>query len=113
MGFFHFRIKRYIEIRVADSVPIDQGLAYVALLKGIVYSDEVLDILTQELKDIDSPEKIQNAVEEIEVSGLEAVIYDGKTVLQWAEHLIELAGKNLSVKDKEYLKNVRALWSNI
>ena len=113
MGFFHFRIKRYIEIRVADSVPIDQGLAYVALIKGIVYSDEVLDILTQELKDIDSPGKIQNAVEEIEVSGLEAVIYDGKTVLQWAEHLIELAGKNLSVKDKEYLKNVRALWSNI
>ncbi len=42
MGFFHFRIKKYIEVRVADSVPLDRALGYVALLKGIVYSDENL-----------------------------------------------------------------------
>ena len=33
MGFFHFRIKKYIEVRVADSVPIDKALGYAALLK--------------------------------------------------------------------------------
>ena len=42
MGFFHFRIKKYIEIRVADSVPLDRALGYVALIKGIVYSDKNL-----------------------------------------------------------------------
>ena len=113
MGFFHFRIKRYIEIRVADSVSIDRALGYVALIKGIVYSDDNLMKLEKELTGIDSAERIQAAVEEVEKHGLDAVIYDGKTVLQWAEHLIELAGNELCNKDKEYLKNVRALWSDI
>ena len=113
MGFFHFRIKRYIEIRVADSVSIERALGYVALLKGIVYSDDNLLQLDRELTGIDSADRIQVAVEEVEKNGLDAVIYDGKTVLQWAEHLIELAGNELCNKDKEYLKNVRALWSDI
>ncbi len=113
MGFFHFRIKRYIEIRVADSVSIERALGYVALLKGIVYSDDNLMKLDRELTGIDSADRIQVAVEEVEKNGLDAVIYDGKTVLQWAEHLIELAGNELCNKDKEYLKNVRALWSDI
>ena len=113
MGFFHFRIKRYIEIRVADSVSIERALGYVALLKGIVYSDDNLMKLDRELIGIDSADRIQVAVEEVEKNGLDAVIYDGKTVLQWAEHLIELAGNELCNKDKEYLKNVRALWSDI
>jgi protein-tyrosine phosphatase len=39
MGFFHFRIKKYIEVRVADIVPIKKALGYTALLKGIVYSE--------------------------------------------------------------------------
>ncbi len=113
MGFFHFRIKRYIEIRVADSVSIDRALGYVALIKGIVYSDDNLMKLDREITGIDSADRIQVAVEEVEKNGLDAVIYDGKTVLQWAEHLIELAGNELCNKDKEYLKNVRALWSDI
>ena len=45
MGFFHFRIKKYIEIRVSDSVPIKKALYYVALIKGIVYSEQNLDLL--------------------------------------------------------------------
>ena len=32
MGFFHFRVKKYIEIRVADSVPIEKALGYAALI---------------------------------------------------------------------------------
>jgi glutamate--cysteine ligase len=67
MGFFHFRIKKYIEIRVADSVPLDRALGYVALIKGIIYSDKNLNVLEKELSHIDSLEKIQEAVEEIEI----------------------------------------------
>lgn len=113
MGFYHFRIKNYIEIRVADSVALDRSIGYVALLKGIIYSDENMSLLEEELGSIDSADKVQAAVDAIKVKGLEAEIYDGRTVLQWAEHLIELAGEKLCAKDKEYLKNVRALWSNI
>ena len=45
MGFFHFRIKKYIKIRISDSVPIKKALYYVALTKGIVYSEQNLDLL--------------------------------------------------------------------
>ena len=110
MGFFHFRIKKYIEIRVADSVPLDRALGYVALLKGIVYSDENLAILEKELSDIDTHAKIQQAVDEIEIYGYDAKIYGGRTAAEWASHLAELALNKLNGKDKEYLESVRAFW---
>ena len=110
MGFFHFRIKKYIEIRVADSVPLDRALGYVALLKGIVYSDENLSLLEKELSGVDSAGKIQEAVEKIETNGYNAVIYDGRTASEWAEHLLELAITALTDNEKEYLESVRAFW---
>ena len=111
MGFFHFRIKKYIEVRVADSVPIDKALGYVALLKGIVYSEENLHALENELSFITDLNQIQDAVEKIEVDGLDAVIYEDKTAAEWTDYLIDLAGQALTSKDKEYLENVRAFWS--
>ena len=109
MGFFHFRVKKYIEIRVADSVPIDRSLGYVALLKGIVYSDDNLITFEKELADIDSAEKIQQAVESVEKDGYNAVIY-GRKASEWAAYLYELAIGALPGSDKEYLENVRAFW---
>ena len=106
MGFFHFRIKKYIEIRVADSVPICKALGYTALLKGIVYSQRNLDHLENELTDIDTLEKIQIAVDTIERNGHHAVIYHNKTALDWALHLVALAKEGLSEREKEYLIHV-------
>lgn len=106
MGFFHFRVKKYIEIRVADSVPIERALSYVALIKGLIYSEKNLKTLEDKLSFIDSPSKIQEAVDEIIVSGLDAVIYDEKTTGEWYKYLVELADSALSEKDQEYLLNV-------
>ena len=109
MGFFHYRVKKYIEIRVADSVPLDRALGYVAILKGIVYSDDNLSALEKELADVDTAEKIQQAVEDIERNGYNAVVY-GRKATEWAAHLYELALDKLPDTDKEYLENVRAFW---
>ena len=106
MGFFHFRVKKYIEIRVADSVPLERALSYVALIKGLIYSEENLNELENRLSSIDSPEKIQEVVDEIIVNGLDAVIYDEKTAGEWNKYLVELAGTALSQKEQEYLNNV-------
>lgn len=110
MGFFHFRVKKYIEVRVADSVPIEKALGYVALLKGIIYSDQNLRLIENELREVKNISDIQEAVEAIEVSGFNAVIYNGMTAKDWADFLVEIAGNSLTPKDKEYLKNVRAFW---
>ncbi|MBP3879229.1 MAG: hypothetical protein J6D46_02830, partial [Lachnospiraceae bacterium] len=103
MGFFHFRIKKYIEIRVADSVPIEKALGYTAMLKGIVYSENNLDILERELTDINGLEEIQDAVQKIERDGEQAVIYHNMTAAQWAAFLIGLAGNALPAHEKRYL----------
>lgn len=106
MGFFHFRVKNYIEIRVADSVPLKKALGYLSLIKGIVYSNNNLNILEKELTDVDKLQKIQDAVEAIETDGYNAVIYSKKTAAEWAVHLTELAEDGLEEKEKEYLKYV-------
>ncbi|SFB30810.1 glutamate--cysteine ligase [Acetitomaculum ruminis DSM 5522] len=109
MGFFHLRVKTYIEIRVADSVPIDKALGYVALIKGLMYSKKNLDILEHALSDINSIEAINKAVDEIEKNGLNANIYHDKTAADWAEYIILLASNELDDEDKEYLKCVNYL----
>ena len=106
MGFFHFRIKKYIEIRVADSVPINKALGYVALLKGIVYSDQNLDLLEEELSDIDTIDKIQDAVIKIEKDGHDAVIYHNITAAQWAARLVQISSEAISEQERKYLAYV-------
>lgn len=113
MGFFHLRVKTYIEIRVADSVPIERALGYVALIKGLVYSDENLRILDDKLGDIAEEDDIYNAIEEIKKEGFNAKIYHGKTAANWADYLISIASNVLESKDKEYLNNVRTFRNNI
>ena len=106
MGFFHFRIKKYIEIRVADSVPINKALGYVALLKGIVYSDQNLDLLEEELSDIDTIDKIQDAVIKIEKDGHDAIIYHNITAAQWAARLVQISSEAISEQERKYFAYV-------
>ena len=106
MGFFHFRIKKYIEIRVADSVPINKALGYVALLKGIVYSDQNLNLLEEELSDIDTIDKIQDAVIKIEKDGHDAVIYHNITAAQWAARLVQISSEAILEQERKYLAYV-------
>ncbi len=111
MGFFHYRVKKYIEVRVADSVSIEKALGYAALLKGLIYSEENLSAIENDLSFVDSLDQIQEAVEKIEVDGFDAEIYGDKTAAEWADYLIQLAQQSLTDEDKEYLENVRAFWS--
>lgn len=106
MGFFHFRIKKYIEIRVADSVPLDRALSYVALVKGLIYSEESLSRLESDLAGITSIEQIEDAVDSIIVSGLDTKIYGDQTAREWYKYLLELAYKVLPETEREYLLDV-------
>jgi len=46
MFFFDVRLRHYVEIRMADSLPFPYALAYVALLKGIFYDEQNLQELS-------------------------------------------------------------------
>lgn len=103
MGFFHCRVKQYIEIRVADSVPIEKALAYTALLKGLLYSDKSLDILDDEIKNITKISQIQDATEAIERAGFDAVIYNNEKAKIWIDKIKDIASKALPEKETAQL----------
>ena len=106
MGFFHFRVKKYIEIRVADSVEINKALGYVALIKGLFYDDSNLFALDEKLYNIKTIDEINSAVEEIKKDGLDAVIYKGYTARKWRNILKEIAINSLPENEKRYLEYI-------
>ena len=110
MGFYHFRIKKYIEIRTVDALPIDVALGYAALIKGIIYNEASIDKLLERYKEIKTVEQINEAFDSIEKDGLSANAY-GRDVLSQAEELVNVASEGLDEKEKEYLKHVRDFWN--
>ena len=112
MGFFHYRVKKYIEIRVADSVPIRKALGYVALIKGLIYSEKNLDFLAKALSSVTTADEIEEAVVAIEADGLAASVFNGMSAGAWADQIFRLAASELSKKDKEYLNGVRTVWNH-
>ncbi len=101
MVFPDVRTKRYIEIRMMDSLPYPLNFGSVALLVGIIYSEENLDILDEYLDDIDI-EDIEKAKLDIIENGLEGKL-GNKTVLEIGRYLIKLAKKGLKEKDLKYI----------
>lgn len=121
MFFPHIRLKKYAEIRVADSVPKDRMLGYAALIKGLMYSKENLEELEALFDHITSIEQIKKAEYAIMEKGYYAQVY-GKTAVEWLYILYELAQKALSGEsrnedasdsskksDVDYLKGILTL----
>ena len=105
MFFHHIRLKRYLEVRVADSVPVRKALGYAALLKGLFYNEENLKRLEKLLSGhlID----VEEAVFRTEIQGENAIIYSGKRVYAWARDMIHLAEEALPEDEKAYLKELK------
>lgn len=106
MGFFHYRIKKYIEIRIADAVAIDKAIAFAALLKGLIYNKSSLSKLENLFEKVKSINEIQNATYSAQKDGWEACIYD-KTVKEWFGIIIDIAYDSIDNNEKMYLDLLR------
>ncbi|MCR5546808.1 MAG: hypothetical protein K6F30_10085, partial [Lachnospiraceae bacterium] len=95
--------KKFIEIRVADSVSIKKALGYVALIKGIVYSDLNMELLEKELKDVQDTDMIQDAIDRIKKEGKEAIIYHKRSAKKRINRLKTMAQRGLSESERRYL----------
>jgi len=102
MFFFDVRLRNYVEIRCADSVPFPYALAYLALLKGIFYNEQNLSELGMLVQNFDnsSVPKIKAA---IIADGYDADVtaYYGKPIQTMMFDLIERAQKSLHVINPE------------
>ncbi|MGI6045990.1 MAG: glutamate-cysteine ligase family protein [Eggerthellaceae bacterium] len=109
MLFNDVRLKTYIEIRPADSMPIPYAIAYAGIIKGIFYRDENLSYLEDVFAGVDE-EAIEDAKTSCMNLGYDAYVY-GRPVADLADMLITLAKKGLSEKEQPYLEPLAKLVS--
>ena len=108
MAFPVVRLKQYIEIRFADSSPLPFVLAYTALLKGLLYSEEGLDYAHEKITGGLTEEDVHQAEDELTVRGWKADIY-GEPVRKQAERLLEMAQSHLPDDEKAYIAPLEAV----
>lgn len=101
MAFFDSRVKNFIEIRSADSMPLDFTLAYCSLIKGVFSSEKTVKSLL-EYANCKSTEEIEYAKSQIELFGYNAEIY-GRNAKEFAEFVIEKAKNNINDSEKHFL----------
>ena len=94
------RVKNYIEVRMMDAIPYPLNFSCVALIKGLMYDEENLEILTDLVKDCDYETMVAGR-KAVEKEGIYAE-YLGMTVLEWGKKLLKLA-KNALPVEKKYL----------
>lgn len=99
MYFPMVRLKKYIEYRVADSMPLEEALGYAAFIKAIVYDKELLNRLDEELSDVQDACAVRLAEDAVISSGCRAIVYR-KPVLEWMDRLFQAVLKNVSEEDR-------------
>ncbi len=110
MFFFHVRLKNYIEIRIADSVPEKKMLGYVALLKGLLYSEAGLCALESLFENVKEIADIRRMEASICRYGYDAKINaKGTYAVEVLYRMYEIAEENLSDTDRKYLFHVLTL----
>ena len=101
MVFPDVRTKRYIEVRMIDSLPYPLNLGAVALLTGIIYSEENLNKIDEYLQNIDV-EDIEKSKLDIIENGLKGKLGD-RTVLEIGRYLVQLAKEGLPNDEIKYI----------
>ena len=103
MPFPDVRVKRYLEIRGADAMPAEGVMFLCALVKGLMYSEEVLDYVQECIKEKRLDE---NSVKETEASlmqmGWEGRIY-GISAREFLSDTLKRCEKNLSEEERKMI----------
>ncbi|MEG1478804.1 MAG: glutamate-cysteine ligase family protein [Clostridiales bacterium] len=101
MFFPDVRLKTYVEIRMADSLPIDYALSYAALLKGLFYSDDNKDYLYSLTSAITNEDVAKTKINMME-QGFNTSFLN-KPVAEFIDDLFIIAEKSLPSDEGIYL----------
>lgn len=105
MFFPMVRLKKYIEYRVADSMPIEAALGYAAFIKAIVYNGTLLEKLDRELSGIRSAGAVLEAENSVISMGYQADVY-GKPVMEWMTELLEAALREAPENERLLIRRI-------
>lgn len=108
--FPEVRVKRTIEVRGADCVPLPLAMGFVALFKGLFYCDRGLDQGTELARALASHGSKDERFEVACRDGLQGRI-GGRLLADWAAELVDLADQALercAPADRPWLAPLRA-----
>ena len=105
MSFLDVRLKQFIEIRSADSMPLDFILAYCALIKGLFYT---LENIEKYSKLTDSIDMIKLSKRNIKKFDWDSIVY-GQNIDKLCMNMLEDAKKGLNADEIRYLEKFRKL----
>lgn len=100
MTFLDVRLKHYVEIRGADSMPFEYVMAYLALIKGIFFDSGILTELLDSFPVRE--EEIREAEQSLARSGFDGSVY-GRKAPEFLRELLELAAAGLEDSERIYL----------
>jgi len=102
MFFLDVRCKKYIEIRVFDSIPYPLNFAAIALWKGIFYNEDNLNEVYDYIEGI-NVEHINKAKIDIMDKGLDANLGED-SIYEIGKKLIAISKTGLTEDEKKYIK---------
>jgi len=107
MVFPDVRGKNYIEIRMADSMPKDLSMAYLAMIKGLFYHRKNVDELYKISLEYND-EKIISLKEDVIEQGFMAP-FRGEDLGRFAEKVIKMAEEGLPNEERNMIKPLHDL----
>ncbi|MEG0759260.1 MAG: glutamate-cysteine ligase family protein [Raoultibacter sp.] len=110
MFFNDVRLKTYIEIRPADSLPVPYAISYAALVKGLFATGETLAALDALFADV-TAEDIDAAKAALMAAGYDAEVYS-RPVAEIADRLMMIAKLGLVEDERHYLEPLEQLVFN-
>jgi glutamate--cysteine ligase len=110
MYFPDVRAKKFIEVRMADSVPYPFNISGIALWKGLIYDQENLDYLYDHLEMI-SNDCVRKKKAEIIESGKNTSVMD-KNIFEVCRDIIALSERGLDREEAKYLLPLKELAYN-
>ncbi len=96
--FPHVRLKRTIEVRCCDCLPLDLSMALPALALGLTYDSKAFG-LAQELADTISLDAARTAQQQLPVLGLQTQLGE-RSILSYAERLMDIASSGLEQRNR-------------
>ncbi len=105
--FTDVRLKRYIEIRPADAMPLPCVIGFAALVKGLFYNEGSLTELDRIFAGVDANAILQAKVALME-HGYGASVY-GHPASELVDELMSLAATGLSSEESRYLEPLSAM----
>ena len=103
MAFPEVRLKHFLEIRAADSMPFVCVTAYCALVKGLMYSEEGLSFAGEQIRDgALSGNDVKTTLDDLMKRGWQGELY-GRPAKEEAVRILDLAGRGLSEEEQPLL----------